>query len=178
MATTPYEAQAIGNLQRYLRQLARFDPSIPMINEDGLFGEKTRATLTAFQRGQGLPETGKADPETWERLFSAYEASIEAHARPLPLYVFPRFPEDYTVGRGDTGLLTEMIQLLLRDILLLYGRETSLPSPNGSFDEETEQAVKVFQTLHRLPVNGRIDRGTWNRLARVMDLQNAAYPHP
>ena len=34
---TPYETQAIYNLQRYLRQLSRFDSDIPSVDEDGIF---------------------------------------------------------------------------------------------------------------------------------------------
>ena len=34
---TPYETQAIFNLQRYLRQLSRFDPDIPSVDEDGIY---------------------------------------------------------------------------------------------------------------------------------------------
>ena len=45
---TPYETQAIFNMQRYLRQLSRFDPAIPPVDEDGIFGEETRAALEAM----------------------------------------------------------------------------------------------------------------------------------
>ena len=45
MALSPYETQAIFNLQRYLRQLSRFDPDIPTVDEDGIFGEATRRSL-------------------------------------------------------------------------------------------------------------------------------------
>ena len=57
MATTPYETQAIYNLQRYLRQLSRFDPDIPAVDEDGIFGEETRTSLEAFQK-KGKPFPG------------------------------------------------------------------------------------------------------------------------
>lgn len=166
MANTPYETQAIFNLQRYLRQLSRFDPDIPSVDEDGIFGEETRASLEAFQRRYGLPITGAADPETWARLFSEYLASVEERTRPLPVYVFPRFPAEYSIGRGDENLLTGVVQLLLRDILTLYGQDAELLPIDGKFGELTEQAVKDFQTVQRLPPDGRVDRVTWNRLAQ------------
>ena len=176
MATTPYETQAIYDLQRYLRQLSRFDPDIPSVDEDGIFGEETRASLAAFQRKYGLPVTGTADGETWARLFHEYLASVEERTRPLPVYLFPRFPADYSVGRGDENLLVGVIQYLLRELLTLYGKDTELLPLNGVFDDLTEQAVKDLQAVHRLPPDGRVDRVTWNRLVQAAEGGINEYP--
>lgn len=176
MAATPYETQAIYNLQRYLRQLSRFDSDIPAVDEDGIFGEETRASLSAFQGKYGLPITGTADAETWARLFNAYLASVEAYTRPSPVYLFPRFPADYSVGRGDENLLVGVIQQLLRDITTLYGKDGDLIPLDGVFGEITEQAVKDFQAVHRLPPDGRVDRVTWNRLVKARQPELNEYP--
>ena len=66
----------------------------------------------------------------------------------------------------DENLLVGVIQYLLREIITLYGRDSSALPLNGVFDEITEQAVKDFQTVNRLPPDGRVDRVTWNRLAQ------------
>jgi peptidoglycan hydrolase-like protein with peptidoglycan-binding domain len=176
MATTPYETQAIYNLQRYLRQLSRFDPAIPSVDEDGIFGDETRASLSAFQRKYGLPITGAADAETWAKLFNEYLASVEERTRPLPVYLFPRFPAEYSIGRGDENLLTGVVQLLLRDILILYGKDADLLPIDGVFGELTERAVRDFQTVQRLPADGRVDRITWNRLARAAEGELNEHP--
>ncbi len=173
---TPYETQAIYNLQRYLRQLSRFDPDIPSVDEDGIFGETTRASLSAFQRKYGLPVTGAADAETWARLFNEYLASVEERTRPLPVYLFPRFPAEYSIGRGDENLLAGVVQLLLRDVLILYGKDAELLPLDGVFGELTERAVKDFQTVQRLPADGRVDRITWNRLAQAAEGGVNGYP--
>ncbi len=169
MATSPYEIPAIFNLQHYLRELARFHPAIPMVDEDGIFGEETRAALMAFQSEYGLPVTGTADPVTWALLFDEYLTTVEAHTRPDPVYVFPRYPLDYSVGRGDENLLVALIQLILRDTIILYGFPiaTEILPINGRFDELTEQNVQNFQRVQHLPPNGRVDRTTWNRLVRA-----------
>ena len=172
---TPYETQAIYNLQRYLRQLSRFDPEIPTVDEDGIFGEETRDTLTAFQKKYGLPITGIADAETWAMLFNEYLASVEAYTRPDPVYLFPRFPADYSVGLGDQSLLVGVIQQLLRDVTILYGREPDVVPLNGIFDEITQRAVRDFQAVNRLPPDGRVDRITWNRLAGEQSRQVNEY---
>ncbi len=176
MASTPYETQAIFNLQRYLRQLSRFDPDIPSVDEDGIFGEETRAALSAFQKKYGLPITGTADPETWSMLFGEYLASVEAYTRPAPVYLFPRFPTDYSVGRGDENLLVGVIQQLLRDITVLYGRDENLVPLDGIFGEVTEEAVKDFQRVQRLPADGRVDRITWNRLTNALQPRINEFP--
>lgn len=167
MATSPYETQAIFNLQRYLRQLSRFDSAIPPVDEDGIFGEETRASLEAFQRKYGLPVSGTADAETWFRLFEAYLASVEERTRPDAVYIFPRFPADYSVGRGDESVYAAVIQLLLREVLILYGFDTGELPLDGVFGAVTEEAVRAFQRVQRLPADGRVDRITWNRLAQA-----------
>ena len=173
--TTPYETQAIFNLQRYLRQISRFDPDIPSVNEDGIFGEETRASLSAFQQKYGLPVTGTADAETWAMLFNEYLASVEARTRPDPVYLFPRYPADYSVGLGDENVYVAVIQLLLREAITLYGLDAELLPLNGVFDALTEQAVRDFQRVQRLPDDGRVDRVTWNRLAKAGELAQSRY---
>ncbi len=163
----PYEIEAIINLQRYLRQISRFDPDIPMVDEDGIYGDATRAAVTAFQQKYGLPTTGAADAETWNMVFNEYLKSVEARTRPEPVYIFPRLPTDYAVAIGEESVLVGVIQMLLRDILLIYGSEAELLPIDGIFGSETEEAVKAFQRIHRLPEDGRVDRITWNRLATV-----------
>ncbi len=172
---TPYETEAILNLQRYLRQIARFDEDIPFVDEDGLYGDETRAAVEAFQQKYGLPATGVTDAETWNRIFLEYLADVERRTRPEPVDMFPRYPANYSVGPGDENLLVELIQFILREIILLYGRDAELLPLDGFYGPLTEEAVKDFQRVNRLPDDGRVDRVTWNRLVQARSADTAGY---
>ena len=67
---------------------------------------------------------------------------------------------------GSTGSEVIFIQKLLNRIAESV---TSIPSVNedGIFGEETEKAVKAFQSYYGLDVDGIVGPETWNRLVSV-----------
>lgn len=164
MPTSPFEREAIANLQRYLYQLSFTDLAIPPVPVDGVYGDMTRNAVRAFQQSRGLTATGQADHETWELLYLAYLESLERTGRTEPLYLFPRHPETYSVGLGDEGLIISAIRYLLRELMIDYGGEFEDIPLLGTYDTETEGAIRQFQRLHGLPETGRVDRVTWNHL--------------
>jgi len=167
MPPKPFETEAITNLQRYLLQLSFFDPRIPPVPIDGVFDTATQEALTAFQQVAGLPVTGRGDRATWDALYLAYLESLAATGRPEPVYIFPRFPETYSVGLGDEGLLISAIRFLLRELMIDYGGGFEEIPLVGTFDTVTRGAVEKFQSLTGLPVTGRVDKATWNRLVQA-----------
>ena len=52
-------------IQGYLNRIGEADPEIPPIAVDGIFGPKTRAAVTAFQRQIGVEENGAIGPVEW-----------------------------------------------------------------------------------------------------------------
>ncbi len=54
--------------QNYLNIIARTNPQIPLIAVDGIFGPKTRAAVTAFQRMLGFEQNGAIGPSEWAEL--------------------------------------------------------------------------------------------------------------
>ena len=166
MAERPNEAQSVSNLQKYLRQLGYFDPDISFAPIDGIYESDTRDALSAFQSKNGLPTTGTADRDTWDVLFREYNKSINHQAVPEPVFFFPRYPVGYDVGTGDDGMVVTVIQLLLRELLTLYGQDDGSLSITGVFDDDTEKAVLNFQATHRVPETGRVDKNTWDLLAK------------
>lgn len=176
MPPKPFETEAVTNLQRYLLQLSHFDDRIPPVPIDGVFDTATADALRAFQAVAGLPVTGRADPQTWDALYLAYLKSLSDRGRPEPIYIFPRFPETYSVGLGDEGLLISAIRYLLRELMIDYGGEFEELPLLGTFDTATQGAVEKFQSLTGLPVTGRVDRATWNRLAQASEFGQNRYP--
>ncbi|MBQ9780008.1 MAG: peptidoglycan-binding protein [Clostridia bacterium] len=175
MPTSPFEKEAITNLQRYLYQLSFTDPNIPPVPVDGVYGNNTKKAVRAFQQSRGLTSTGQVDQETWDLIYLAYLESLESTGRTEPLYLFPRNPEAYSVGLGDEGLIISAIRYLLRELMIDYGGEFEDIPLAGTFDTVTEGAVKQFQQLFGLPITGRVDRVTWNRLVTAQRPEAIGY---
>ena len=56
---------------------------VPDLKDDGLAGPKTMAALKLFQEGQGLPQTGRVDGETWDALMQQVPIQ-EDSVEPVP----------------------------------------------------------------------------------------------
>jgi hypothetical protein len=76
----------------------------------------------------------------------------------------PPQPSDHdrVIQPGHRGSAVMRVQHLLTALGLAEHRA------DGLYTEETAQAVEAFQTVHRLPVTGYVDRDTWNALHQAM----------
>jgi peptidoglycan hydrolase-like protein with peptidoglycan-binding domain len=162
------EREAVLQIQRFLRQLSYFDGEIPSVPTDGVFHTATEEAVRVFQGQVGLPATGRVDLATWEALFAAYTASLAQRQEPARLPLFPKIPENYTVGEGDAQLLVRIIQYALQELSTVYDSIGEVPQ-SGTYDARTAAAVRVVQGVYGLPVTGRVDRATWNALAEAYD---------
>ena len=164
MNNHPNHSPATQNLQRYLRQLSYDENSIPPVPIDGIFESRTEEALREFQRLRGFPITGIADAETWERLYSDYRASLALNSPPSSILVFPPEPSSYVLDVGSRGFpvltLQHMLLELHQNYLPLISVEIS-----GIYDEATADAVRIFQSLNRLPATGSVGQMTWNAIA-------------
>lgn len=157
------QQEAVRNLQRYLRQLY-FSEDLPETPVDGVFDDATEASLRAFQRSRGLPETGVADQRTWEQLFDAYRAALTLATLPVGVELFPIYPQNATLSMGSQGFAVTALQYLLQELTHTYDAQAIVPL-DGFFGEETQKAVRAFQLRNALPPNGVADILTWNRIA-------------
>lgn len=158
------EKQAIMNLQRYLRQLAYFDTAIPQVPVDGIYGSETKEAIEIFQKDHGYEITGEADRNTWDELFSEYQASVYAHSKPLPIDLFYREPIPAIIRLNDIGFAVMAIQYMLNETFRFYNSENEIIT-DGTYNEQTAEAVRSFQGIASLPITGEVDLKTWNSLA-------------
>ena len=163
--------QPVRSLQSMLRVIAEDDPRLPVLIPDGIYGPSTMIAVTAFQRREGIPVTGIADENTWDRIAAAYEParirvgkaeSIEILLEPGQIIVFgERNPYVY--------LLQGMLAQLSQD-----HESILLPGFGGVLDADTSESLRGFQRLAGLPDTGTLDRITWRHLVRQFTL-NAAH---
>lgn len=168
MARELTERSAILNLQTYLRQLSFFDNTLPELPLDGIFASETRRAVEIFQENHSLPVTGEADRVTWDAIYEAYRASVFLHAKPVALDIFYRNPSPAHIRRGDLGFQVAAVQYMLNEILTFYSDVPEIHI-NGSYDEQTADAVGMFQGYADLPKTGEVDLETWNRMAQFFN---------
>ena len=70
--TTGSSGNVVSQLQTFLRVIAQNNNSGPLITADGIYGEKTKAAVTAVQRISGIPQTGVVGPLTWNAIVNLY----------------------------------------------------------------------------------------------------------
>lgn len=68
---------------------------------------------------------------------------------------------------GSIGPEVQRIQLQLNNISRNYPAIPKIASPDGSFDVETDEAVRKFQEIFNLTVDGIVGKATWYRIAQI-----------
>ena len=174
MEKNPTYQSAVYNLQRYLRQISYTDPRISAPPQDGIFDDKTRKSLTEFQRAHSLVPSGVADKETWDALYREYLLSTALYSPPRTLDVFPRVPDGYAVSLGDEFFLVSIIQFLLNELRIVYDSFIPLLI-SGVYDEATAENIRNFQRKNLIAESGRVDKETWDALARAYNEYAANY---
>ena len=149
----------IRQFQNYLYSISLKDASVPRIVPDGIYGKKTKAAVTAYQRTRGLKATGDADMKTWQAVKDEYERITAEYSSPAPLCVFPGY--GYTVKIGDKGDVPAFIQIILRCLSGEYGF-TATDNISGEYSQKDAEEIKILQNIHGLQKTGEVDIFTWN----------------
>ncbi|MCL2828283.1 MAG: peptidoglycan-binding protein [Oscillospiraceae bacterium] len=68
---------------------------------------------------------------------------------------------------GSTGDTVRRMQNYLNRIRVNFPLIPQIQSPNGTFGEDTAEAVRVFQRTFNLTPDGIIGRNTWNRIISI-----------
>lgn len=169
------QAQAIQNLQTYLRQLSYHDANITAPPIDGIFDTATKQSLIDFQITRQLPPTGIADQALWELLYATYRTSLAENSPPVRIEIFPLTPLNAEYKRDDRGFVIAALQWMLRELEAKFGFLQPI-EVSGVFDEITETALKSFQKQNALQPNGILDRLTWNEVADQHNILVSGFP--
>ena len=73
----------------------------------------------------------------------------------------------YDIGLGNFGNPVLLIQRDLRRIRQNYPAIPDIETTLGIYDQQTEDAVKKFQEIFKLPVTGVVDKGTWYKIKYI-----------
>ena len=118
-------------------------------NVDGIFGAKTYAAVTAFQKVNGLGVDGIVGKLTWGKLYGV------SPAMPVETTTVVGRP---TVSYGSRGDAVRKLQELLNALGYDCG------SVDGIFGSKTKAAVLAFQKANGLGADGIVGPLTWAKL--------------
>ncbi len=154
----------IAEVQYYLREISNYVPEIPVINPDGIYDDKTRQSVTEFQRIYGLPVTGIVDLITWNKLVGEYNKYERISRPPNKLDCFPH--HNCEINLDDECDIVYIIQILLNNFSKKYKNYKAVEI-TGKYNNETLEAVKCFQRANLLPGTGVMDKTTWDALSTI-----------
>ena len=128
-------------------------------------GSATEASVRAFQSIFDLTADGIVGPATWYKMILLYVAvqrlsELQSLGQTYTRYNW-ELPEPLSVG--STGSRVTFLQYVLSVLAQFI---PSIPEANitGTYSENTEEAVRAFQSYAGLPATGSIDDATWNAL--------------
>ncbi|MBQ6263378.1 MAG: peptidoglycan-binding protein [Clostridia bacterium] len=155
----------VRELQYLLSYAAEFDESIPNILIDGIYGERTREAVAAFQAAWDLPVTGEVDEATSGVLFSVYRGILTALPEEFLDAARAEYPgEPLSEGyRGDAAsTVQEYLNFIAEDT-----PSVARLAVDGYYGPKTAESVRSFQRAFGLPVTGVTDAATWAAMAKA-----------
>lgn len=152
-----HEGPAVTMLQEKLWELKYFTGVV-----DGKFGYTTKSAVSAFQQANGLKVDGIVGNATWAKL-------NDPSAVPKPSTLATPKPGDASarVVYGQTNNLVKQIQDRLTALGYYEG------AIDSTFGYSTYQAVRDFQAVNNLQVDGIVGSITWHKM-----MDGSALPKP
>ena len=155
----------VALIQFILNRISQNYPAIPKLTVDGVFGADTESSVRAFQSIFDLTADGIVGPATWYKMLLLYVAvqrlsELQSLGQTYTRYNW-ELPEPLSIG--STGSRVTFLQYVLSVLAQFI---PSIPEANitGTYSENTEEAVRAFQSYAGLPATGTIDDATWNAL--------------
>lgn len=152
-------------IQFYLRVLNYFNPEIPLVALDGIFGPGTKTAVEAFQRAEGLTPDGIVGRSTWNALQAVYNRTIQSIAPQYSNYEGLLYP-GYALVIGSRGPFVSVMQRYINTIAEF---DPDIPSVtvDGVYGQQTANAVRAIQRQAGLDETGYIGWTTWRRIVTL-----------
>lgn len=150
-------------VQRSLNEISTNYPSIPSVTVDGIFGENTENAVKTMQSIFNLTPDGVVGLATWYKLVYLYVGIRrlgELNSRGQQFYGIS-FEYENVLSIGDRSKNVSIAQYML-SVLSEFYYEIPFVNIDGIFGESTQAAVRAFQRIFGLPVNGVITERVWN----------------
>ena len=161
---------AVFTLQRQLNRITKDYPFLGLLTVDGIFGRKMTETVKKFQKQFNLTADGVVGRSTWYKISYIYVSVKDLAELTSEGETFSGTLPDgsWNLGssvlkQGSTGSEVEQVQFWL-GTLAQY--ESSIPSVkvDGVYGSGTTAAVRAFQRLYGLTVDGIVGLTTWSEL--------------
>jgi len=155
----------VRDLQYYLAFIAYFDPELPAVTADGVYGEQTRLAVEAFQRNEGLPVDGIVGRETWNAIIRRYDRLLAS----LPDLIGEQSEDVYPGRYISFGQRGEDVRNLQRLINRAAALNSYIPEVNedGDFGDATLNAVRIIQENNGLDPSGVVGPITWDVIRQL-----------
>ena len=156
-------------LQRKINRISANFPGSPKIYPvDGFFDRSTTEAVRKFQEVFDLEPDGIVGRATWNQvqfIYNAVKKLYTVNSEGLRVTdVTTRYSDTLSIGARGDEVLT--LQYYLSYIALFVQTVSEAPM-DGDFGPATDNAVRSFQRTYGLPVNGIVDRATWDRIENV-----------
>lgn len=135
--------------------------------------EKLSENIKKFQRYYGMNITGESDIATYEKIKSIFMIITEN----IPERYFcntARLFSGNILSYGSEKKEVAHLQSYLR-VLSEKISEIKFYNVTGVYDTDTLNAVKTYQKLYGLPVNGIVGPVTWNGIAKLYNFFSSNY---
>ena len=162
------QGPSVVQMQVMLNRIAQFYPAIPRIDPvDGIFGQQTENSVTAFQRIFDLTPDGIVGRATWYqmvRLYVGVNRLSELESMGQTFYSI-NWQLPTNLQQGSSGQKVRQLQYLLQ-IVAEYVPSIPEINQDGIFGPATQAAVIAFQRFSGLTPDGIVGQNTWNALYR------------
>ena len=128
---------------------------------------------------EGLTQWGSVslanDGLDYEAILRNYYGDNIVIERNVPVENSLSATPDVTLRSGDTGADIELLQRRLNRISVNYPGIPKIFPVDGYFGESTENAVRKFQEVFGLTVDGLVGRATWNEILFIYNAVKRLY---